>query len=66
MLARLAKIYAAVGETNLALDTLERVAALPNGPSYGELQLEDSFDSLRGDARFQKIVASLAPKPASP
>jgi TolB-like protein/Tfp pilus assembly protein PilF len=62
MLVRLGKIYAAVGETNLALDALERAAAVPNGPSYGELQLEDSFDPLRGDARFQKIVASLAPK----
>jgi len=30
--------------------------------SYGQLRLHPWWDPLRGDARFQKIVASLAPK----
>ena len=66
MLVRLAEIYAAVGETDRALDTLEQVAPLPNGPSYGELQLEESFDPLRNHPRFQKMVASRAPKDSPP
>ena len=66
MLVRLAEIYAAVGETDRALNTLEQVAPVPNGPSYGELQLEESFDPLRNHPRFQTIVASLAPKDSPP
>jgi hypothetical protein len=30
--------------------------------SYGELKLMPFWDPLRGDPRFEKIVASLAPK----
>jgi hypothetical protein len=29
---------------------------------YGELKLSPDWDPLRGDPRFEKIVASLAPK----
>ena len=36
--------------------------ALPGGPSYGFLQLDTDYDPLRGDPRFAKIVAGLAPK----
>jgi len=28
---------------------------------YGDLKLDPNWDPLRGDPRFQKIVASLAP-----
>ncbi|MDQ3118515.1 MAG: hypothetical protein M3Q89_02940 [Verrucomicrobiota bacterium] len=59
----LARIYAFTGEKELALEQLTRVVAIPNGPSYGELKLEMAWDSLRGDPRFEKLVASLAPKP---
>jgi hypothetical protein len=30
--------------------------------SYGQLKLEPDWDPLRGDPRFEKIVASLAPR----
>ena len=30
--------------------------------TYGDLKLNPVWDSLRGDPRFEKIVASLAPK----
>jgi hypothetical protein len=30
--------------------------------TYGQLKLLPQWDPLRGDARFEKIVASLAPK----
>src|SRR5205823_14421645 len=34
----------------------------PSGPSYGALKLLPWWDPLRGDPRFEKIVASLAPE----
>jgi len=58
----LAWIYAWTGERDLALEQLETVAKLEGGPTYGELRLNPVWDSLRGDPRFEKIVASLAPK----
>jgi len=57
-----AMICAWVGETDLALEQLEAVTKIPGGPSYGELRLDPGWDSLRGNPRFEKIVASLAPK----
>ena len=55
-------ICAQVGETDLALEQLEAVTKIPGGPTYGDLRLDPSWDSLRGEPRFEKIVASLAPK----
>jgi TolB-like protein/class 3 adenylate cyclase/Tfp pilus assembly protein PilF len=51
------------GEKDLACEQL--VKALPLGAgevTYGRLKLLPYWDSLRGDPRFEKIVASLAPK----
>jgi TolB-like protein/Tfp pilus assembly protein PilF/predicted Ser/Thr protein kinase len=59
---RFAMICAWAGERELALEQLEAVAKTPGGPSYGELRLDPMWDPLRGDPRFEKIVASLAPK----
>src|SRR5437763_982037 len=50
------------GERELALQQLEVVARIPGGPSYGDLRLNPMWDPLRGDPRFEKIVASVAPK----
>ena len=44
--------------------TKHKLAKIPGGPSYGDLRLSPIWDPLRGDARFDKIVASLAPKDA--
>jgi len=60
----LAVIYAWTGEKDLAIERLEESARIPAGVSYGDLKLLSYFDSLRGDPRFEKIVASLAPKEA--
>jgi TolB-like protein/Tfp pilus assembly protein PilF len=62
LITNLASIYALTGEKDLALKQLDIVSKLPCGPSYGELHLDLEWDSLRGDPRFEKIVASLAPK----
>jgi len=57
-----AVICAWTGERELAIEQLETLAKIPNGASYGDLCLDPSWDPLRGDPRFEKIVASLAPK----
>jgi tetratricopeptide (TPR) repeat protein len=59
----LALVYAWTGERALAIEQLEIIAKIPAGPSYGELRFDPTWDSLRSDPRFEKIVASLAPKP---
>jgi len=37
---------------------LKLVATIPNGLTYGDLLLNPCWDSLRGDKRFDKIVAA--------
>ena len=58
----LAAIYAQVGECDSALKQLATLVEVPNGPTRGTLRAEPEWDSLRGDPRFEKIVASVAPK----
>jgi serine/threonine-protein kinase len=58
----LAQIYAWTGEKDLAVEQIEMIQRFPNPLSYGLLKLHPHWDSLRGDPRFEKIVASLAPK----
>src|SRR4030095_15392864 len=53
------------GEKELALQQLEAGLRAPDASlmlSYGALKLHPLWDPLRGDPRFEKIVASLAPK----
>ena len=64
LITNLARIYALTGGKDLALEQLDIVSKIPYGPHYGELRLDPEWDSLRGDPRFEKIVASLAPKEA--
>jgi TolB-like protein/class 3 adenylate cyclase/Flp pilus assembly protein TadD len=66
LVQNLALIYAWTGEKDLAFEELTIAAKLPGYLSYGELRLHPYWDPLRGDPRFDKIVASLAPKDASP
>jgi serine/threonine-protein kinase len=58
----LAQIYAWTGEKDRAIEQIATVERVPNTLSYGLLKLHPYWDSLRGDPRFEKIVASLAPK----
>src|SRR6266566_3826564 len=62
LVKNLALIYAWTGEKDLAFEQLTIAAKLPGFLSYGELRLHPYWDPLRGDPRFEKIVASLAPK----
>ena len=59
--------YAAIvagwtGEKDLACERLSACVSYPSVLSYGRLKLLPWWDPLRGDPRFEKIVASLAPK----
>jgi serine/threonine-protein kinase len=56
--ANLALVYAWTGERDRALEQLEIVAKIPNGPTYGDLRFNPCWDDLRGDKRFDKIVAA--------
>ena len=55
------------GDKELALQQLEAGLRVPQASeilSYGSLKLLPFWDPLRGDPRFEQIVASLAPKEA--
>jgi TolB-like protein/class 3 adenylate cyclase/Tfp pilus assembly protein PilF len=64
LILNLAVIYAWTGEKDLALKQLAEAAQLPGPLNYGSLRLHPDWDTLRNDPRFEKIVASLAPKTA--
>ena len=59
----LAVIYAWTGDKDRAIERLAEAAKLPGSHvTYGHLRLNPFWDPLRGDPRFEAIVASLAPK----
>jgi serine/threonine protein kinase/tetratricopeptide (TPR) repeat protein len=58
----LAMIGAWAGDKDLACEQLAIIVRPPSPVSYGQLKLLPFWDPLRGDPRFEKIVASLAPK----
>jgi TolB-like protein/Tfp pilus assembly protein PilF len=62
MIQYLALIAAWTGDKDLACEQLLVAVRPPSILSYGELKLLPWWDPLRGDPRFEKIVASLAPK----
>jgi TolB-like protein/class 3 adenylate cyclase/Flp pilus assembly protein TadD len=62
VLEYLARTAAWLGEKDLACEQLATATRLPGTVSYGQLKLMPYWDPLRGDPRFEKIVASMAPK----
>ena len=62
----LAVIYAWVGEKDLAFEQLKESVTAAAGIQYGTLKLSPMFDPLRGDPRFEQILASLAVKGSRP
>ena len=63
MIQYLAVIYAWTGNKDDAIERLTEAVKLPGSHvSYGNLRLHPFWDPLRGDPRFEAIVASLAPK----
>jgi TolB-like protein/Tfp pilus assembly protein PilF len=62
MIKYLAMIAAWAGDKDLACEQLALAIRPPSRLTYGQLKLLPFWDPLRGDPRFEKIVASLAPK----
>jgi serine/threonine-protein kinase len=60
----LAMIAAWIGDKDLACEQLGIAIHPPGNLSYGQLKLMPFWDPLRGDPRFEKPVASLAPNDA--
>ena len=58
----LAVIYAWCGEKDLAMEQINATLRIPSTLSYGNLKLHPYWDLLRGDPRFEKIVADLEAK----
>ena len=50
------------GEKDLAIEQLATLAQTAGFVTYGTLKLHPFWDPLRGDPRFERIVASLAPQ----
>jgi len=65
MIEFFAIICAWVGEKDLAFQQLKIATEIPGTLTYGQLKLHPFWDPLRDDSRFEKIVASLAPKDAT-
>jgi TolB-like protein/Tfp pilus assembly protein PilF len=62
VLEGLAQVYTWTGDRDRAIETLQKLLTMPGYTNYGRLKLHPLWAPLRGDPRFEKIVASLAPK----
>jgi serine/threonine protein kinase/tetratricopeptide (TPR) repeat protein len=62
MIEYFAMIAAWAGDKDLACQQLATAVGYPSSLCYGQLKLSPFWDPLRGDPRFEKIVASLAPR----
>jgi hypothetical protein len=58
----LAVVYAWTNESDLAFQTLNSSAKVPNGIFYGQLKREPYWEPLRQDPRYENLLAELAPK----
>ncbi|HUP90677.1 MAG TPA: winged helix-turn-helix domain-containing protein [Solimonas sp.] len=63
LLTEAARFHASVGERARAIDELARALALPGWISAHEMALDPSWDPLRQDPRFRKMIAANLPKP---
>ena len=55
-----------LAEKDLAIGQLDRLGRIPSMVNYGDLKLNPDWDALRGDPRFEAIVAGLKPSVATP
>jgi len=62
ILINLAVVYAWTNELEAAFATLDSLTKTPFGIYYGQLKLDPTWDPLRKDPRFEKLLAELAPK----
>ncbi len=62
VLEGLAQVYTWSGDRDQAIELVQKLVTMPGYLNYGRLKLHPLWEPLRGDPRFEKIVASLAPK----
>jgi len=62
VLEGLAQVYAWSGDRDRAIGLVQKLLTMPGYTNYARLKLHPLWSPLRGDPRFEKIVASLAPK----
>ena len=56
LMTTLAAVNAKLGEKDSAIQQLESLVGIPNGPTPGTLRAEPEWDSLRDDPRFKKLA----------
>ena len=61
VLSSMAMICAWVGDVNGALEHLEFLARIPNGPPFGQLKFDPVWDAVRGDPRFDAMLKEIEP-----
>ena len=62
VLEGLAEVYTWTGERDRAIELVQKLLTMPGYTNYGRLKFHPLWAPLRGDPRFDKIVASLTPK----
>jgi TolB-like protein/Tfp pilus assembly protein PilF len=62
VLEGLAQVYTWSGDRDHAIELVQKLLTMPGYINYGRLKLHPLWSPLRGDPRFEKIVASLVPK----
>ncbi len=62
VLEGLAQVYTWSGDRDRAIELVQKLLTMPGYTNYGRLKLHPLWAPLRGDPRFEKIAASLAPK----
>jgi cell wall assembly regulator SMI1 len=65
VLEGLAQVYTWTGERDRAIELVQKLLSMPGYTNYGRLKLHPLWAPLRSDPRFEKIIASLAPKDES-
>ncbi|HEX3419792.1 MAG TPA: hypothetical protein VHT01_01035 [Candidatus Udaeobacter sp.] len=65
VLEGLAQVYTWTNEPEHAIELLQKLVTMPGYTNYARLKLHPMWKPLRSDARFEKIVNSLAPKDQS-
>src|SRR5262249_19328549 len=59
VLEGLAQVYTWTNEPDRAIELLQKLVTMPGYTNYAQLKLHPMWNPLRGDPRFEKIVASL-------
>jgi TolB-like protein/regulator of sirC expression with transglutaminase-like and TPR domain len=62
ILQGLAQVYTWSGEPERALDIVKQLLGMPGYVSYGYLKADPAWEPLRGDPRFNELLASIATK----